>query len=211
MLYKKAKSPKISVAVAAVTGANVRVASKAAAVSPVFYPWQPSTWPPAPAKCDRAFIKNLKQIFHESILGEIENVIGDIQKSNGDLQHRGHVVAISLLCALDSIASYPYRGNHVLKFVQAHFPAAYKPHGEALYLPYRNCMIHKWNLFEASLLPGNEAVTVTASGSLCFGLLDFQQALRSAVADFLRQLETVPELQQNTLNTYSKLRRTAKT
>jgi hypothetical protein len=71
-------------------------------------------------------------------------------------------------------------------------------------------MIHKWNLFEASLLPGNEAVTVTASGSLCFGLLDFQQALRNAAADFLRQLETVPELQQNTLNMYSKLRKTAK-
>ena len=127
------------------------------------------------------------------------------------MQHRGHVVAIALLCAVDSIASYPYRGNHVLKFIEAHFPARYKPHGEAIFLLYRNCMIHKWNLFEASLLPCNEAVTVTANGSLCFGLLDFQQALAEGVADFLCKLETDPALQQNTLNTYTKLRSTAKT
>lgn len=199
----------MSLAVPPVTGASIGAAPAPMAAS-VFYPAQPSTWPAAPAKCDAAFVETMRGIVEDSIVGEIDNVIGDIQKSNGDLQHRGHVVAISLMCALDSVASYPYRSNHVSKFVKAHFPARYKPHAEALYRLYRNSMIHEWNLFEAAILPGNEAIKVTASGSLCFGLLDFQEAFKEGVAHFLQQLETDPGLQQNSLNVYRNLRRTAK-
>lgn len=210
MLYKKGKSPKLSFTAFAVTGANIRVASPAVATPPAFDPSRPSTWPQAPAKCDATFIASLKQIFDDSIIGEIENVIRDIQKSNGNLQHRGHVVAISLLCALDSVASYGYRGKHVSKFVKTHFAATYKPHAEAIYELYRNCMIHQWNLFEAAILPGNQAITTTASGTLCFGLLHFHEALKEAVADYLRKLETDTALQNNTLNMYRKRRKTAK-
>ncbi|BCA56898.1 hypothetical protein W02_40380 [Nitrospira sp. KM1] len=176
---------------------------------PSFLPWQPSTWPPAPVRVDVGFIGNLRKIFAESVLGEIRNVIEDIKKSNGDLQHRGHVVAIALMCALDSISSYGYRGHNVTKFVGEHFPGEYKPYANDVYHLYRNSMIHSWNLFEAAILPGIENITKT-KGTLCFGLLNFFGALESGVEDFLKKLATATHLQANTLNRYKALRKTAR-
>ena len=72
------------------------------AALPAFRSWQPSTWPRPPRKFTPRFTVDLRQIFDESMLGEISNVIHDITKSNGDLQQRGHVVAIALMCALDA-------------------------------------------------------------------------------------------------------------
>src|SRR5437879_1209957 len=85
-------------------------------------PWQPSTWPAAPASLDD-FITVLRRVFNESMVDEIRNVVEDIKKSNGDLENRGHVVAIALMCALDAVASYGYRGTkgeHIAKFVKNH-------------------------------------------------------------------------------------------
>src|ERR1035441_4513103 len=61
----------------------------------MFAPWQPSTWPAQSTLTDDEFIEVLKQIFEQSILGEVRNVIEDITKSNGTLAFRGHVVARS--------------------------------------------------------------------------------------------------------------------
>jgi hypothetical protein len=207
MKYKKAASGTASVAVPPVSGANI--APQAAAGPPAFYSWKPSTWP-THTKFEPAFMEKLKQIFQESMLSEIANVIADIKKCNGDLQHRGHVVAISLMCALDAISSYPYRKHNMSKFVAAHFPAAYKPHANALYRLYRNSMIHSWNLFEAGIAPGTETITKGQNGTLVFGLEDFFQALNTGVEDFLEKLEANVPLQKNTLNRYNKLRKTAK-
>src|SRR5436309_7254487 len=98
MKYKLNLSPKLYVSSAPITGAQVGTAPQT-----LFFAWQPSTWPAVPAIVDEKFIKTLKQIFEDSILGEIAHVISDAHKCNGDLQHRGHVVAISLMCALDAI------------------------------------------------------------------------------------------------------------
>ena len=73
-----------------------------------FWAWLPSTWPPAPAKFEPTFAGTLKKIFDESMLGEIRNVIDDIMKSNRGLHFRGHVVAISLMCALDAVSTCGY-------------------------------------------------------------------------------------------------------
>jgi hypothetical protein len=152
--------------------------------------------------------KSRKDISRISILNEIENVIVDAKERNGDLQHRGHVVAISLMCALDAISSYGYRGEHIAKFVQNHFPEGYRPYADDLYELYRCSLIHSWNLFEAAILPGNEAVK--RNGSLSFGLLNFFDALRHGVADFFDKLPTDTSLQANTLRRYAKLRNIAK-
>ena len=64
-----------------------------------FVPWQPSAWPDAPSDCHE-FVMVLKRIFEVSMLMEINNVIEDANARNRGLEHRGHVVAISLLCAL---------------------------------------------------------------------------------------------------------------
>lgn len=180
--------------------------------APGFMAWQPSTWPAAPSKVDETFILTLKQIFEESILREIANVISDAKKCNGDLTHRGHVVAISLMCALDAISSYGYRGrkgNHIRKFISNHFTAAYHPYGIKLYKLYRNSLIHKWNLFEATIYPGDEVI-VENNGTLSFGLLNFFDCLVNAVGDFLEELATNAHLQANTLRCYDKLKNSAK-
>src|SRR5713226_8570061 len=72
-----------------------------------FVPWQPSAWPDAPTD-HHEFATVLKRIFELSMLIEINNVIEDAVERNGTLEHRGHVLAISLLCALDAISSYGY-------------------------------------------------------------------------------------------------------
>jgi len=180
--------------------------------TPAFLPWQPSTWPSAPAKVDADFTANLRKIFDGSILGEIRNVIEDIKKSNGDLQHRGHVVAIALMCALDALSSYGYRGKHgehIAKFVRNHFPSDYQPHADDIYKMYRNSLVHSWNLFEATMLPANEGIQKT-NNTLSFGLLNFFRALQAGVEDFLKKLEIDAHLQTNVLNRYKKLRKTAK-
>jgi hypothetical protein len=207
MKYKHPKPGTVSVAAPDASGVNIDQSPPPATAA--FYPWQPSTWPLAPKKVDANFIFTLEKIFKESILGEIENVIEDARKSNGDLQHRGHVVAIALMCALDAISSYGYRKHNVAKFVKAHFPAEYRSHADALYKLYRNSMIHSWNLFRATILPGNEKIT-KARGTLSFGLLDFFAALQSGVKDFLVRLRTDKHLQTNSLNRYRKLKKSAR-
>lgn len=174
-----------------------------------FYAWEPSTWPQPPNRVDDEFVGNLRTIFNDSMLDEIDNVIGDAQKSNGDLQHRGHVVAISLLCALDAVSFYGYGADQIPDFVRAHFPPEYRPHAERLLILYRHIMVHRWHLFRAALAPGNDPPTTDQKGVLCLGLLHFRDALRVAVEDFLQRLKSDATLQIKTLRAYSRLRRSA--
>jgi len=115
-----------------------------------------------------------------------------------------------MFCALDAVSSYPYRGKHVAKFIKAHFPADYKPHAADIYKLYRNSMVHSWNLFEASIYPGHEKITKAKNGIVSFGLLNFFDALKEGVNDFLAKLPANASMQSNTLRRYSELRRTAK-
>ena len=207
MKYKLNLSPKLDVSAPAITGAQVGVPAPFP-----FVGWQPSTWPATPAQVDEKYVHALKRIFEESILGEIGNVISDAQKCNGDLQHRGHVIAISLMCALDALASYGYRGEkgaHIHGFIENHFPGDYQPHAADIYGFYRCSLVHSWNLFEAAICPGNERIDST-DGTLSFGLLNFFDALTFAAADFLEKLEIDANLQRNTLERYDQLRESAK-
>lgn len=171
--------------------------------------WQPSTWPAPPSTVDDEFICALKWIFEESILGEIGNVIADAHKSNGDLRYRGHVIAISLMCALDAIASYGYRRHHVADFIRAHFPSEYHQHADQIYEVYRCSLVHSWNLFEASIYPDKTKIKLE-NGAIAFGLLDFFEALVQATESFMEGLANDAALQKNTLERYKELRQTAK-
>jgi hypothetical protein len=203
MKYKLSFSPKVNVSAPPVTGAIV------AAAPPAFFAWQPSTWRATPPAVDEAFIYALKRIFEESILGEINNVIADVHKSNGDINNRGHVLAISMMCALDAIASYGYRKHHFADFIVAHFPADYHAHAVQIFELYRNSLIHSWNLFEVSIYPDNSGVRIE-NGNLAFGLLNFFDALVQATGEFLERLQADAVLQKNTLARYDKLKRSAK-
>jgi hypothetical protein len=204
MKYKLDLSRKVNISSPPVTGTNVT-----AAAQPAFVAWQPSTWPVPPSAVEEKFIFALKRIFEESMLGEIGNVIADAHKSNGDLQHRGHVVAISLMCALDAIASYGYRKHHVADFINAHFPSDYHPYADQIYELYRCSLVHSWNLFEASIYPDRTKVRLE-NGTVAFGLLDFYEALVRGTEDFLERLANSSVLQKNSLERYNDLRGTAK-
>jgi hypothetical protein len=208
MKYKLDLSPKLDISAPSITGAPDVGKPQPAG----FVAWQPSTWPAAPTAVDEKFVLTLKRIFEESILGEIANVISDAQAQNGDLQHRGHVVAIALLCALDAISSYGYgarSGRQIPQFVRAHFPVPYRPRADSLLTLYRHAVVHSWNLFEVSITPGNEQIT-KSGGILSFGLLDLFEALNLAAGEFLGRLELDASLQKKTLDRYKQLRKTAK-
>lgn len=179
------------------------------AMSPSFYAWLPSTWPAAPTAVDSTFIDTLAEIFGTAIIGEIRNVISDIQSSNGTLEQRGHIIGIALMCALDSISSYGYRGRKVGKFVKAHFPAEYRPFADDLYNLYRLSLVHSWNLFAATLYPDQTPIR-SENGTLAFGLLHFTDALVAATEDFLNTLATDVDLQGKTLWRYEELRQQAR-
>lgn len=205
--YKLDFSAKIDVSAPSVTGSQVTGTPK-----PVFMAWQPSTWPVPPARVNEQFIDTLKRIFEESILGEIHNVINDAKERNGNLQHRGHVVAISLMCALDAISSYGYgaqNGRQIPPFIRAHLSPEYHPHADEIRTLYRNALVHSWNLFEAAIYPDQTAVK-TENGTIAFGLLNLFDALVQGTENFLKAITNDMELQENALKRYSTLRETAR-
>jgi hypothetical protein len=155
------------------------------------------------------FVYILKRIFEDSMLVEIKNVIDDVHKSQGTLIYRGHVVAVALMCALDAIASYGYRGHHVSEFISAHFRADYHPFANEIYKLHRNSLVHSWNLFEATIYPDDTKIK-SEGGVVAFGLLDFFDVLVQAAGDFLNRLDTDATLQKNTLERYAELKATAK-
>lgn len=190
-----------------------------------FISWQPSTWPEAPVNFDDNFYRVIKKIFESTIIDEIDNVISDAKIVNGSIEHRGHVVVTAQLCAIDALASYAFfdesseecavckridsKIRKYNKFIEEFFPDEYKQYNKELYTLYRNAVVHSWNLFEASIMPDSSAVTIK-NGILCFGLLNFQDALTSSLAQFLEKLKTDTKLQNNTLERYRKLKGTAR-
>jgi hypothetical protein len=190
---------------------NVSVPSVSGAIvgSPdQFYAWQPSSWPEAPKSWIPELATAVRRIIEESILNEISNVIDD---AKGNLEHRGFVVAIALMCALDAISSYGYgaqSGNQIPTFVQAHFGQEYRSHASALLQLYRHCLIHSWSLPKAAIKPGNDPIK-EVHGVLSFGLLHFREALFQATEDFFKKLETNNVLQEMTLLRYRKIKKDA--
>jgi len=177
-----------------------------------FLPWQPSTWPDLSNNESRDVIPILRQIFYQSMIDEIQNVISDAQAVNGSLEHRGHVVGIALMCTLDAVAEYGYRGGtgkQIVKFVRRHFPDEYHADAERIYDLYRCKMVHGWNLFSVTIWPTNEPFVAT-SEDMSIGLLTLFNALRSAIEDFLDKLTTDDHLRANTFRKYNHLRSTAR-
>jgi hypothetical protein len=190
-----------------------------------FIPWQPSTWPEPRAEWNEEFAKQFRWIIETTVIGELENVIGDVLRSHGSIEHRGHVLLIPLLCAIDTLSSYAHglsiatracpkcgRGDRVgprfERFVTDYFPSGYAPYAHELYGLYRNASVHSWHLFQVALFPGHEEIR-EEGGSLSFGLLNLAGALRRAVEEFMAELNEDEELQRNVLTRYRELRRSA--
>ena len=191
-----------------------------------FRSWQPTTWPESPDNFNNDFFNTIEEIFNKTIIAEIENVLNDIKNCSSEgLEHRGHVIAIALLCAIDTISSYAYersitekcllcgRGDKVgpryKLFIEKHFPSDYRPYANEIYKLYRNSLVHSWNLFEATMLPDNESLE-NKDGVLSFGLLNFFGAIKVAVKDFLDELKLDKNLQRVTLKRYEELKKTAR-
>lgn len=187
--------------------------------------WQPSTWPTFAIQSDPGFIPVIERIFKETIVNEIDNVIGDAIQANGSLIHRGHVVAIAQLCAIDVLASYAFfnlsaakcptcgrtdsKINKYIAFIREFFPEDYKPFAFSLYKLYRNAMVHSWNLFEVGILPDSAKIS-SQNGSLSYGLLNFQEALKMSLDNFLAKIKIDKNLELKAYLRYEDLRKTAR-
>lgn len=159
----------------------------------------------------------------ETILDEIHNCISDAVQVNGGLGHRGHVIALSMFCAVDTISAYAFPktkescaacgrsdgiGPKYRQFIETFFPADYRPFAGDIYGSHRNSMVHSWNLFEVGILPGHEPVK-KENGALSFGLLNFFDALSEATASFFAALSADSALQQASLARYKELKESA--
>ena len=172
--------------------------------------WQPSTWPELVLDVD-LFVETLGTIFGDSLVSEIKNVIADALEVNGDLQHRGHVVALALFCAVDTLASYAFKGKvgyRYVKYIEVFFPSDYRPHARGLYKTYRNSLVHSWNLFEVGITPGHEPIRAHGN-SLQLGLLNFFDALEESVRNFLGRLKSDNDLMITCQERYTALRKKA--
>jgi hypothetical protein len=205
VIYRLDLTPLSPFASLPVSGAIVSAADVAQ-----FVPWQPSQWPPAPID-DHEFVLVLKRIFEQSMLIEIQNVIDDATALNGSVEHRGHVLAISMLCALDAISSYGYgakSGKQIPDFVKSHFPQRYRPFAGSILFLYRHATVHSWNLFKVAMTPGDDDVS-ESGGVLSFGLLNFFGALKCATEDFLDELSQDAGLRSTARARYESLRKNA--
>jgi len=186
-----------------------------------FIAWQPSTWPEPRDSYDSEFKDTLRIIFEESLISEINNVIKDAPT----LEHRGHVVALSILCAIDTLSSYAFKdlkskpckkcgrgdnvGRRYQKYIENFFPREYQPFAKKIYKLYRNSITHSWNLFEAGMTPDAQRIT-EINGVINLGLFDFFTALAFSLNNFMERLKVDTVLQTTALARYSELKRTAR-
>lgn len=176
-----------------------------------FVAWQPSTWPNIDSLSAPEFVEVMRKIFDTTIIGEIKNVIDDILKNNSNLEQRGHVIAIVLMCATDTLCSYGwYKENERFRYyIENCFPAAYKKFGVQLYKLYRCELIHSWNLFDVAIYPGNEKISED-NGTIQFGVLNYFSALKKSVNLLLKKMKSDPEILERCKKRYQDLRLTAK-
>ena len=149
------------------------------------FAWLPSTWPSPPSVPDEAFIESLAAIFQTGMLDEIENVIEDAFARNGSLEHRGHVIGISMMCALDSLSRFASvqegQRARVIAFVQNFFPCEFSTFADTIYTGFRNGLVHEWFMTEVAFLPNDEPITVEANETVSMGLLTFKRGLERSV------------------------------
>jgi len=122
------------------------------------------------------------------------------------MSHRGHVIAVAYMCALDAVSSYGYKNQNVRKFDRNHFPSTWRPYARLIYPEYRLNLVHAWNLFgKASLLPGDQPVS-GENGQVSFGIVTLARAFNTGVDDFLARLETDSHLQERALHRYREVK-----
>jgi hypothetical protein len=192
-------------------------------VEKTFITWQPSTWPES-GENFLLLIPYIELIFKETILYEIGNVISDAKGINGNINHRGHVIALALFCAVDTISSYSYNkiegnicdkckkpekiGPRYMKYIEEFFPECYKPYSSELYGFYRNASVHSWNFFKVGIYPNSEPIK-RENNSISFGLLNFYDALGLSVNNFIDKLKLDIKLQKSCRSRYEELRSSA--
>jgi hypothetical protein len=179
------------------------------------FAWLPSTWPSPPSVPDEAFIELLAAIFQTGMLDEIGNVIEDAFVRNGNLEHRGHVIAISMMCALDSLSRFASveegQRARVTSFVRNFFPFEFSSFADNINTGSRNGLVHEWFMTEVAFLPDDEPITVEANVTVSMGLLTFKNGLERSVVSFVGSLRTSDDFRQFALDRYTKLQSTART
>lgn len=171
-----------------------------------FQPRLPSTWPVSAESPDASVVEVWKELFQQGILAEIDNVIGDAMTVNRSLSGRGHVVALAMMCALDSLSQFAYQGvqQHVriAGFIERFFPPEFHPLRADINDHYRNCLIHEWFMTAVAFEPLNEPLRREGNGTISMGLLTFRKALHVAVDRFIEELRGDQEARQTAARRY---------
>lgn len=137
----------------------------------------------------------------------------------------GHVVALAILCAIDTLSSYAFRslvtdrceqcgrtdkvGPKYRNYTHDFFPRDYQKFSDKIYRLYRNSITHSWNLFEAGMILGDDPIQAV-NGPIVFGLRHFFNALKMSVDTFIGKLRDEPKLQEAALLRYRVFRSIAR-
>lgn len=181
----------------------------------LFSAWLPSSWPITPTVVTPTFVETLHTVFHEGMLDEIRNVIDDAIARNGSLEHRGHVLAIAIMCAIDSVAAFTSqdmtKGAQQRRFTAfiGTYVAEIAPYADDLYGADRNSLIHSWFLFRVAMSPDDQPISREPSGGVSVGLLTLHAALLEGVSRYLTSLASNPSLGEAALAQYDQLRSSA--
>ena len=160
-----------------------------------FVPRLPSTWPAFLDPADSRLVSVLRELLHEGMLAELENVCSDAIRCNpGGLQGRGHVVGVAMMAILDAVSCFASpkerQCERIPSFIQRYFPREYHVIAQDISDWYRNGLVHEWFMRKVAFLPGTELLRVEPNEAPVVGLLAFKAALESAVALYLTELTT---------------------
>jgi hypothetical protein len=177
-------------------------------------PWLPSTWPNVSQQSDSDFLTNLSGIFRHGMLDELNNVFRDVTHANGSLEHRGHVLGVSMFCCLDAVSAFtdttvPH-AERVARFVTNYFPREFYAFANDIGPLYRNSLIHSCFLFEVAFTPDDEPIERDQNHIVTVGLRTFLKGLETAVDLFLDDIRSNRAKLQIARNRYDGLQKTAR-
>jgi hypothetical protein len=176
----------------------------------IFYPQLPSTWPPVPINPTAEFVAVWDALFNRGMLMEIDNVYNDVADRNaGSLSGRGHVLALAMMCALDSLSQFAFVGERqhvrIAGFIEEYFPQEFRSIAAEINDHYRNGLVHEWFMTAVAFEPEDEPIRREQNGSIVMGLRTFKNGLDAAVIEFLAKLRIDDELRRTAAIRYGSI------
>jgi len=153
----------------------------------------------------------IEKIFRHGVFKEIDRIMtcNNFPKCGGI----GHIVLISICCAIDSLSAYASGGgkvgNRFTNFIAKYFPNKYSGKEEKIYKAFRCDSVHGWNL-QNSTISGNAKDPKhlsEPSGIIYISLYDFFNDLIKAFNNYLSDLKKDDDICNNLLKRYKNIKK----